>query len=91
MAQDSGPKSKLEGYGFEGKLQEWFRDFLIERRQRVGVVGSFSEWTQALSGIPQGLVLRPVLFICYMNDLPKDTASFIFLYTDDASLQEGRI
>jgi len=70
---------KQEGYGVKGKLLEWFKDFLLGRRQRKVVAGSFSEWRQVLSGIPQG----PVMFICYINDLPDDIASFIFLYAED--------
>jgi len=69
---------KLEGYGVKGKLLEWFKDFLLGRRQRVVVAGSLSEWTQVLSGIPQGSVLGPVMFICYINDLPGGHSIFYF-------------
>ena len=58
---------KLEGYGVKEKLLEWFRDFQIGRRQRLEVAGSFFEWTQVLSGIPQGSVLRPVLLQIQMQ------------------------
>jgi len=55
---------KLEGYGVNGKLLEWFKDFLLGKRQRVVVAGSFLEWTQVLSGILQGSLLGPVMLIC---------------------------
>jgi len=61
---------------------ERFKDFLFGRKQRVVVVGSFSQWTHVLSGILQGSVFGPVMFICYINDLPEDISSFIFLYAE---------
>ena len=47
----------------------WLRSFLTERKQRVTVNGSFSEWAAVDSGIPQGTVLGPVLFIAFVNDV----------------------
>jgi len=40
----------------------------------------------SLSGVPQGSVLGPILFICYINDMPDSIASFIYMYADDAKL-----
>jgi len=77
---------KLEGYGVTGKLLDWFGDFLLGRRQRVGVAGSFSGWSQVISGVPEGSVLGPLMFVCYINDLPETIASFIFLYADDTKV-----
>ena len=45
--------TKLERYGVLGKVLDWIRQFLIGRKQRVGVAGSFSEWIMALRGVPQ--------------------------------------
>ena len=45
--------AKREGYSISGKRLDWIPQFLIGRKQRVGLAGSFSEWTMVLSGVPQ--------------------------------------
>jgi len=50
----------------------------------VGETGS--QWATVLSGVPQDSVLGPVLFICYINDMPDTVSSFMFMYADDAKV-----
>jgi hypothetical protein len=78
--------NKLASYGIQGHALQWIRQFLTGRRQRVGVAGNFSNWTKVLSGVPQGSVLGPVLFICYINDMPEAVRSLIYLYADDSKI-----
>ena len=64
----------------------WIGHFLVGRKQRVGVAGSYSEWSSVLSGVPQGSVLGPLLFVCYINDMPDTVTSFIYMYADDTKM-----
>lgn len=77
---------KLAGYGISGRLLEWIKHFLTGRRQRVGVAGEFSTWREVLSGVPQGSVLGPILFICYINCMPESVSSFLYMYADDTKV-----
>ena len=52
-----------------GNVFNWIMDILSNRRQRVNVTGSWSYWSNAISGVPQRSVLAHLLFIVYMNDL----------------------
>ena len=92
-AFDSAPHrrliKKLEGYGIKGTLLEWFKNFLNGRKQRVVFNGKASEWTNVLSGIPQGSILGPVLFIIFINDLPGVVGSVCKLFADDCKLYKN--
>lgn len=77
---------KLEAYHLNPKVLSWISSFLTSRRQRVGVAGSFSEWTNVTSGIPQGSVLGPVFFIVYINDLEWSIKSDTLLFADDTKI-----
>lgn len=78
--------SKLKSYGVSGDALGWIQDFLSNRRQKVVVNGSSSNWAPVLSGIPQGSVLGPALFVCYINDMPEVVSSMIKLFADDTKL-----
>jgi len=77
---------KLQSYGINGAYLSWISNFLLGRNQRVTVSGTGSEWAPVLSGVPQGSVLGPVLFVCYINDMPATVLSFIYMYADDTKI-----
>ena len=62
---------KVHNLGIRVKLYDWIKEFLSERVQKVSVDGIHSEPRNVLSGVPQGTVLGPILFLIYMNDIDK--------------------
>jgi len=77
---------KLEAYGIHGSLLNWFNSFLTNRRQRVIINGSSSDWSPVLSGVPQGSILGPLLFILYLNDLPSAVCCPMKIFADDVAM-----
>ena len=77
---------KLNSYGIQGNLKTWLSNFLTNRQQRVVVNGEASDWQEVLSGIPQGSILGPILFIIFINDLPSVVGNVCKLFADDCKL-----
>ena len=78
--------NKLAFYGIRGALLRWIENFLTNRSQQVIINNKSSDHLPVLSRVPQGSVLGPLLFICYINNLPNNISSTIRLYADDALL-----
>jgi len=80
--------NKLASYGIDSDTIEWIKAFLCYRKQRVKLNGKLSEWNAVLSGIPQGSILGPLLFIIFINDLPDfcEHSTDIYLFADDAKI-----
>jgi hypothetical protein len=75
---------KLSNFGVCGNLLSWFHNYLTDRHQKVTILGKTSRSIPVLSGVPQGSILDPLLFLVYMNDLPeKSTTSSVGLFADD--------
>ena len=78
---------KLKALGIGNGMINWIEKWLIDRRQVVVVVdGEVSNWKSVLSGVPQGSVLGPILFLIYINDLGDDITSKVLKFADDTQV-----
>ena len=80
---------KLKKYGFHGKLIQWIKSFLFDREQVVVLNGVHSVIAKVLSGVPQGSVLGPLLFILFINDLEQVVdSSRVSFFADDTRVSK---
>ena len=82
----SGLLFKLQAYGVEGQLLALLKAYLHDRQQRVVLNVQTSDWRKVNSGVPQGSVLGPLLFLIFINDLPDGITSLCKIFADDTSL-----
>ena len=73
-------------HGVQGKVLSWIQSSLIGRSQRVVLEGECSDQVPVSSGVPQGSVLGPILFLLYINDLPDNVQSQVRLFADDTAV-----
>ena len=86
MVSHDGILFKLKFYGFSNKIIKFIHSFLKGRKQKVVLGDVESDWKDVLSGVPQGSVLGPLLFIIYINDMPNLLNHICKLFADDSKL-----
>ncbi|MCP3680120.1 MAG: reverse transcriptase family protein, partial [Gammaproteobacteria bacterium] len=80
---------KLENFGgVKERLLEWMKDYLVGRQMSTVVRGVKSTWKEVTSGVPQGSVLGPIMFVVYVNDMVQGVESYISLFADDAKIMK---
>ena len=75
--------SKLKNYGIQGNIGKWIERWLTEQSQRVVIENHASSKVSVKSGVPQGTVLGPLMFLLYINDIDTNISSTIRLFADD--------
>ena len=78
--------SKINSIGFNTETLHWIKAFLSDRVQQVCINGANSTWKPVTSGIPQGSVLGPILFVPNINDLPSNILSDVYMFADDTKI-----
>jgi len=81
-AFDSIPHERL----LYGQLLLWFRNFLTNRKQWVLIRGSYSDWSPVISGVLEGSILGPIMFLIYVNDIPNIVTTTAKLFADDTKI-----
>jgi hypothetical protein len=77
---------KLRDIGIQGKTADWIENWLKGRKQRVVINGQSSDWANVTSGVPQGSVLGPLLFLIYVNDIESSVNNTIAMFADDSKI-----
>ena len=75
-----------EAHGIGDGIIDWIEQWLTDRTQRVVVDGEVSNWKSVLSGVPQGSVLGPLLFLIYINDLDDNITTNVLKFADDTKV-----
>ena len=80
---------KMKALGVNNQVSQWIEAWLSDRRQRVVVGGEESAWSVVSSGVPQGSIIGPLLFIVYINDLDEKMSSNVLKFTDDTKISSS--
>ena len=72
--------------GFSHEVIDWYKSYLSSRRFHVNIHNKFSTFAHLRCGVPQGSILRPLLFLSYINNMPQAVDRDLFLYADDTCL-----
>ena len=73
-------------YGIHNQTYHWITSWLTNRKQLVTVDGVASKWVPVKSGVPQGILLGPIMFLIYINDIEENELSTLKLFADDCIL-----
>ncbi len=77
---------KVNQLGTVGNVNNWIENWLNNRKQRVVINGSASDWAPVTGSVPQGSVLGAVLFVIYINDIDLGLSNFIAKFADDTKI-----